>query len=491
MLAAGFGNIMAEAGLNDPDGSHHFVVDAAEGVPVNLARHGERLPLLSLLREARRNILSVWPQAAYERDCFGFKLMRQRYLVCNSADTVRRVFLEKHDNYDRKSPQMRHALEPLLGDGLFVSDGALWQERRRLCAPAFEPELMDHFALVMSEEAERLADHWQSLTPGSPVRMLEEMARLTARIIGRTVFGDDTSDAEALRVVRGFSDYQREVEQIGLADTLGLPALAWLANPLRQRRAGKAAAMVHSVIDHIIERHRKTDDARRFTLLSHLLSYANAAEGDAGGCPVSATAARNEAIVMFMAGHETTANTLAWCWYLLSHSPRAAAKLHHELDEVLGGRAPNLQDLSRLPYTRAVFEEALRLYPPVPILSRQARRNDTLGARNIPKDTIILVVPWLLHRHKAYWEKPDHFIPERFLPDQPRPDKFIYIPFSVGRRVCLGMRFGLIEGILCLATLAQRFSAEVADNHKVAIECRLTLRPHQGLPMRLTPRRAA
>jgi cytochrome P450 len=175
----------------------------------------------------------------------------------------------------------------------------------------------------------------------------------------------------------------------------------------------------------------------------------------------------------------------------LSHSPRAAAKLHHELDEVLGGRAPNLQDLSRLPYTRAVFEEALRLYPPVPILSRQARRNDTLGARNIPKDTIILVVPWLLHRHKAYWEKPDHFIPERFLPDQPRPDKFIYIPFSVGRRVCLGMRFGLIEGILCLATLAQRFSAEVADNHKVAIECRLTLRPHQGLPMRLTPRRAA
>lgn len=468
-----------------------FAIDMTEGMPVNLVRHGQRLPLLTLLREARRNILSVWPEAAYERDCFGFKLLRQRYLVCNSADSVRRVFLEKHDNYDRKSPQMRHALEPLLGDGLFVSDGALWQERRRLCAPAFEPELMDDFALVMGEEARRLADHWQSLPPGSTVRMLDEMARLTARIIGRTVFGDETSDTEASRVVRGFSAYQREVEQIGLADTLGIPALAWLANPLRHRRAGKAAELVHGVIDHIIERHSNSADAGRFTLLSHLLMRGDAEEGDASACPFSARAARNEAIVMFMAGHETTANTLAWCWYLLSHSPRAAAKLHGEIDSVLGGRAPCLQDVSRLPYTRAIFEEALRLYPPVPILSRQARRDDVLGARNIPKDTIILVVPWLLHRHRAYWEKPDHFIPERFLPDQPRPDKFIYIPFSVGRRVCLGMRFGLIEGILCLATLAQRFSAEVEENHKVEIECRLTLRPHQGLPMRLRPRKAA
>jgi cytochrome P450 len=482
---------MAEAGLNDPAALDHFAIDLAEGIPVSLTRHGQRLPLLSLLREARRNILSVWPQAAYERDCFGFKLFRQRYLVCNSADSVRRVFLEKHENYDRKSPQMRHALEPLLGDGLFVSDGEVWQERRRLCAPAFEPELMGDFALVMGEEAERLADHWQSMPPGSTVHMLEEMARLTARIIGRTVFGDETSDTEALRVVHGFSAYQREVEQIGLADTLGIPGLGWLANPLRRRRAAKAAALVHGVIDHIIERHSNSADSGRFTLLAHLLKHGNAKEGDASACPFSARAARNEAIVMFMAGHETTANTLAWCWYLLSHSPRATGKLHNEIDEVLGGRTPSLEDVPRLHYTRAVFEEALRLYPPVPILSRQARRDDVMGDRHIAKDTIILVVPWLLHRHKAYWDKPDHFIPERFLPDQPRPDKFIYIPFSVGRRVCLGLRFGLVEGILCLATLAQRFTAEVQKNHKVEIECRLTLRPQQGLPMRLAPRRAA
>ncbi len=479
---------MAETELSNVASLGYFAIDAKEGVPVSIPGQGQRLALSSLLQALRRNILSVWPKHAYERDVLGFKLMQQRYVVCNSADSVRRVFLSEHENYDRKSPQMRHALEPLLGDGLFVSDGALWQARRALCAPAFEPNLMQDFATVMTEEAGRLADQWQALKPGSSVHMLEEMARLTARIIGRTVFGDETSDAEAARVVRGFSDYQREIEQSGLADTLGLPALGWLSNPLRRYRTRKAAQMVQDVIDHIIQRHRSGSEGGRFTLLSQLLKHG---EDNGGGCPVSANAARNEAIVMFMAGHETTANSLAWCWYLLGHSPRAAAKLHAELDEVLGGRAPSLEDVPRLHYTRAVFEEALRLYPPIPILSRQARQDDVVNGHQVSKDTIILVVPWLLHRHKAHWEKPDHFIPERFLPDQPRPDKFIYLPFSVGRRVCLGLRFGMVEGILCLATLAQRFTAEVEKDHKVEIECRLTLRPHQGLPMRLSPRRGA
>jgi len=456
--------------------------------PVSLPPRQGRLPLLALLRTAQSNLLSVWPESAYRKESFGFRLFRQDYFVCNSPDLVRRVFLEEHSNYDRKSPQMRHALEPLLGDGLFVSDGDLWQERRSRCAPAFEPELLPGFAAIMTEEAARLADHWQEQAQIQPVRMLEEMARLTARIIGRTVFGDDTSDAEALRVVRGFAAYQREVEQFSLADSLGVPALGWLSSPLRRRRTRAAAAEVHQVIDRIIERQRAMAGKGRFSLLSHFLSAEGVHGAAVATCPMNDRAARNEAIVMFMAGHETTANSLAWCWYLLHQYPQAAARLHAELDEVLGGRAATLQDLPRLPYTRAVFEEALRLYPPVPILSRQARKEDVMRGHPVRENTIILVVPWLLHRHKAYWEKAEHFIPERFLPDQPRPDKFIYLPFSVGRRVCLGLRFGLTEGILCLATLAQRFTAQIEPGHEVAIECRLTLRPRQGLPMRLIPR---
>ena len=436
----------------------------------------------------RKNLLAMWGPKAYRAKAFSFKFLRQHYFVCNSPDSVKRVFLEEHDNYDRKSPQMRHALEPLLGDGLFVSDGELWRQRREQCAPAFEAHLLPDFAAVMAASAREVADRWAGLPEGCEIDMLSEMARLTARIIGRTLFGDDTAEAEAEQVVRGFSEYQASIEQLSFADTFGLPFLRWFRNPLRHIRSRRSLTQVQRVIDRIIERHRNRPPGQRPTLLSHLLD--GGGPGATNRCPMHAAAARNEAIVMFMAGHETTANSLAWCWYLLDHRPDAAARLREELDRVLGGRPPEFDDVPNLPYTRAVFEEAMRLYPPVPLLSRQARRGDEIRGKQVHADTIILVIPWLLHRHEQYWENPDRFMPERFLPGAPRPDKFVYLPFSVGRRVCLGMRFGLTEGVLCLATLAQRFQPRLRAGHQVEIECRLTLRPKGGLPMTPQPRAA-
>jgi cytochrome P450 len=460
---------------------------AADCRPVKVERASGRVRRYRAMWEARRNLLAVWSPSAYSNASFDFRFLRQHYFVCNSPDSVRRVFLDAHDNYDRKSPQMRHALEPLLGDGLFVSDGELWQARRAHCTPAFDSDLLPGFADVMARSARELAADWERAGEGAGVDMLNQMARLTARIIGRTLFGDEVADAEAAEVVRGFSDYQRDIDQMSLADSLGLPWLRGFGNPLRRVRAARAAQRVQAVIDRIIERRHLAGDASRRTLLSLLID--GDSDGRSGGaCPLSPTAARNEAIVMFMAGHETTANSLAWTWYLLDHCPRAAARLHEELDRVLGGRDPEYDDIQRLPYTRAVFEEAMRLYPPVPLLSRQARASDTIHDARIEPGSIILVVPWLLHRHVRYWDAPDSFRPERFLPDAPRPDKFVYIPFSVGRRVCLGMRFGLTEGILCLATLARRFRPSLRPDHRVDIECRLTLRPEGGLPMRLERR---
>lgn len=467
--------------------SGHQEIEEVEPVKVRRPATWQR-PLKSLL-ELRNNLLGIWPERAYVGRTFEFNLLNQHYFVCNTPDAVRHVFLEEHDNFDRKSPQMRHALEPLLGDGLFVSDGALWKERREYCAPAFEAELMPDFAEVMVRTAREMADQWAQLPEGGQVDMLNEMARLTSRIIGRTVFGDDTSDAEAAQVVAGFSDYQKAIEQLSLADTFGLPFLRWLSNPLPRLRSIRAAAKVHEVIDRIIDRHLAQPPASRTTLLTLLLEGSISKRGGQKRCPLNHVAARNEAIVMFMAGHETTANSLAWSWYLLSHSPRVAAKLHEELDRVLGDQPPTLEDVANLPYTRAVFEEAMRLYPPVPLLSRQARKGDSIRGKQIRPDSIILVIPWLLHRHELYWDKPDHFIPERFMPGQPRPDKFTYLPFSVGQRVCIGMRFGLTEGILCLATLAQRFKVSLKPGHQVEIECRLTLRPQGGLPMIVESRR--
>jgi len=458
-------------------------------VPVSVDTMSEETSILRRLWAARTNLLSVWAERDYRVSSINFKALNQQYFVCNSPALVKRVFLLEHDNYDRKAPQMRHALEPLLGDGLFVSDGELWKERREHCAPAFEAELLPGFADVMSESAMEVVDRWRQLPDGASVDMLNEMARLTARIIGRTVFGDDTTDEEAAQVVEGFSEYQRQVEQIEISDALGLPFLRYFVNPLRRLRSRRSGAKVHAVIDRIIENRRKYSNSGRFTLLSLLLEGDTGKPGAAKRCPLGATAARNEAIVMFMAGHETTANSLAWTWYLLDLCPDVMEKMQAEIDQVLGGRAPRFEDVDKLHYTQAVFEEAMRLYPPVPVLNRQSRNEDEVDGTKIEAGAIILVVPWLLGRHEEYWDDPNAFRPERFLPGQPKPDKFVYLPFSVGKRVCLGKRFGLTEGVLCLATLAQHFTPKLHPGHKVEIECRLTLRPSGGLPMTLQKRR--
>jgi cytochrome P450 len=318
--------------------------------------------------------------------------------------------------------------------------------------------------------------------------MLNEMARLTARVIGRSIFGDSTSDDEAAQVVQGFTEYQRHVEQLDLADSLGLPFLRYFRNPLRTRKTLKAGEQVHKVIDEIIERCSKNPGDDKFNLISMFLTGNTGPLGKDHACPLDSTASRNEAIVMFMAGHETTANSLAWAWYLLDKYPEAMKKVQQEVDDVLEGCLPTLDDIDNLPYTRAVFEESMRLYPPVPLLSRQARHADQVEGVSIEKDAIILVVPWLLHRHELFWDEPEAFKPERFLPGATRPDKFTYIPFSVGHRVCLGKRFGLVEGITCLAMVAQSFTTRLLESHSVEIECRLTLRPKDGLPMKLVGR---
>jgi len=457
------------------------------GNPVSVPRPASSTGLFKRLRMGRENLLSVWSDDEYRNQLFDFKIMNQQYVVCNSPETVRKVFLEEHDNYDRKSPQMRHALEPLLGDGLFASDGEVWKERRKYCAPAFENELLPGYFDTMVFSANELVEQWKSQSQNNDVDMLNEMARLTARIIGRSIFGDSTSDEEATQVVQGFTDYQHHVEQLDLADSLGLPFLRLLRNPLRTYKTRLSAERVHKVIDDIIERSSALDE-EKFSLISMFLTGKTGTSVKDHACPLSKTAARNEAIVMFMAGHETTANSLAWCWYLLDKYPEAMEKVQQEVDEVLAGRLPTLEDIEKLYYTRAVFEEAMRLYPPVPLLSRQARHASKIQGISVEADAIILVVPWLLHRHEKYWKNPDAFQPERFLPGAAKPDKFTYIPFSVGHRVCLGKRFGLVEGITCLAVIARAFTPKLKGGREVDIECRLTLRPQDGLPMNLISR---
>lgn len=434
------------------------------------------------LKLMRKNILAGWEQDAFRYEFVSAKILSRRIFLCNTPDAVQFALNSHNSSFERKSAQHRHSLSPLLGDGLFVSDGEVWRERRRVVAPIVHVSRLPDFAPVMVQTALEARERWASLPLGAEIDVLAEMAKLTAEIICRTIFGSQLGGVHASEVVSGFADYQRHIMKTDFVSFLGLPD--WLPR-WYSPRVRRAVKRIHGVLDRIIEEAREQRDRNEASIIGRLF---DAQEQD-GGVKFDREALRNEAAVLFMAGHETTANSLAWTWYLLSQSPRVETKLLAEIDRVLGGRAPTLADVPNLVYTRAVFEETMRLYPPVPMLTREALVDEEFNGVKIPKGSMIVVSPWLLHRHKKLWHRPDHFIPERFLPGGKGPvSKFAYIPFSIGPRICAGMAFGLTEAILCIATLAQQFKLRAKEGHRVEIECHLTLRPGETLPMQLQRR---
>ncbi len=446
-------------------------------VPPYPERPREPMGPLQLMATARRNLLAVFDEKCFQYHFFATRVLNRRIFVCNSPDTVAQAFIALHESFQRKTPQMRHALTPLLGDGLFVSDGDLWKQRRRIVAPIVHASRMALFAPTMVETAAEAAARWAAMPQGAPIDALREMATLTAEIICRTIFGPRLGAAHATEIVASFSAYQRQVGQLDVSYLLGLPD--WLPR-FQSPAVHRAAKRIGGVLDSIIRQCEERLATGEQSMIRMLLEARDPETGEA----LDRDGLRNEAAVIFMAGHETTANSLAWTWYLLSQAPEVENRLHAELAEVLGGRLPSLDDVPRLVYTRAVFEEAIRLYPPVPLLGRQALQEETIHDQTIPRGSLVIVIPWLLHRHRNWWRNPDHFIPERFLPENAAlRQRYSYIPFSVGPRVCAGQAFGLTEAILCLATLAQRVKLRLAPEAVVAPVCRLTLRPGDDLPM--------
>jgi cytochrome P450 len=453
-------------------------------VPPYPSRPTSPLSIPLLLRGLTQNFIGVWPEEAFDLEFFKARLLMRRVYICNSPDTVNHAFIAHNQNFERKSPQMRHALKPLLGDGLFVSDGETWKTRRRIVAPIVHVSRLPTFAPIMVETAVEAAERWGRLPDGASIDALSEMAELTAEIICRAIFGRKLGHDHARAIVQSFSEYQRKIGQTDFMSLLGLPD--WVPR-LYGRAITHAADRIHRILDEIIASYRARPPDAEDSVIGKLLEAR-----DQDGNPLDAEALRDEAAVIFMAGHETTANSLAWTWYLLSQTPAVEARLHDELDQVLGGRVPTLDDVGRLPYTRAVFEEALRLYPPVPLLARECLQDETIRGRPVKAGSIVMVVPWLLHRHQRIWKKPDHFEPERFLPGAPdKPPKGAYVPFAIGPWICAGAAFGLTEAILCLATLAQRFQLRLAPGTAVEPVCRLTLRPGKRLPMTVHSRPAS
>ncbi|MEM5584961.1 MULTISPECIES: cytochrome P450 [unclassified Roseibium] len=457
------------------------IAPAEDFVPPYPFRHEKMPPVWTLIGMAKRNFLSIWGIDDFQSRLRSKRVFTRELIICNRPDVVREAFQSNHEVLQRKSPQMRHALEPLLGDGLFISDSETWAKRRKVVAPIIHGSRVKGFAPIMIDTIDEKRAEWAALGDGAEIDALADMAHLTAEIICRTIFGRQLGKNYAAEVVQGFSEYQRHIDQIDLFSLFGLPE--WLPR-IRGRAIKQPVQRIMSVLDEIIDSYEAQKENGEASVIGGLLE----ARDDEGN-PLSRDAIRSEAAVIFMAGHETTANTLAWAWFLLSNCARSRKRLQDELDTVLGGRTPTFKDVASLPFTKAVIEETLRLYPPVPILAREATGDTTIGGKAVPKGSLVMVVPWLMHRNPVLWSKPDVFDPGRFLdPKAKKPNKYGYVPFSIGPRICAGLQFGMTEAILSLAILAQNFELKLKDGADIQPVARLTLRPGDRMPMTLHPR---
>jgi cytochrome P450 len=431
---------------------------------------------LRLALMARHSLIGVWTRESYAARDFAFRLLRRQICVFNDPASVKAVFVSGAETFERKGAMMRRALSPLLGDGLFISDGETWRRRRPLVADIAHKTQVPFYAPMMTGAAAEMLAGWRA---GAVVSLLPAMAELTAQIIARSIFGTRLGAGALAGIVHGFGRYQAGIDSFNLPFFLGA-AEGW---PVGRGRAMRAAiAEVHGVVEHVITEHiaGRGEHGSMVDLLVRRMQRSPELRLDV-------QALRNEAATIFMAGHETTAATLTWAFYLLAKAPWAEAALQAELDAVLGTREPTAADVPNLPYARAVIEETLRLYPPVPILPRQARAAAEVGGIAVERDALVLVVPWTLHRSPDLWEQPMHFRPERFL-EGPSPVPYSYIPFSAGPRICAGLNFGLTEAILCLAMVARAFRLRLAEGFVAEPVCRLSLRPRQPILARLEAR---
>ena len=461
--------------------------ETASGAPAGAADEVRRVPLFAYLRQNRDNPLLNWAPAAFEKPFVRSRILFATFVTLNDPDHIRHVLVDNADNYV-KGPLPRRLLGRGLGQGLVLSEGALWRRQRRIMAPAFQPARIAELSAAMVAEAEALAEQWTAAAAdGNPLDIHAEMMGLTLRIIVRTMFGGDIAD-QTDTVRRCLATIQEKGGKPRLTDLLGLPK--WVP-----RRIPAAAETAHRTIDGIIDgiidaRRRRTDeDQRRGRTDGDLLDVLLAARDPETGEAMDDTQLRDEVRTIFSAGHDTTANALTWTWHLIGHHADVEARLHDELDTVLGGRPPNHGDLPALDYGRQVVEEAMRLYPPVHTIARKAVADDRVGPHAIAAGTTVLVVPWVLHRHRHLWDDPETFDPQRFAADRVKDrSRFAYMPFGGGPRICIGAGFALVEARLVLAVLARRFRLRPVPGHVVEPYGLVTLSPRYGLPMTIHSR---
>ena len=410
-------------------------------------------------------------------DVVHVKIGSLKIFVVANPEHVHHVLVRHATNYIKGNGYGGFRL--LVGQGLVTSDGELWRRQRRLMQPTFTPRAIVGFFDMMVATTAQILDRWhEPLRSGRPLCMDDAMAQLTMSVISKAIFGVDLGSgtsgvSEAFQAAFAFVT-ERTLSGFPLPLRIPLPS---------HRRFIQNLDLIDSFVEKQIRASR--DQPNQASLLATLLR----ARDPETGQPMSASQVRDEVVTLFLAGFETTARSLTWAWYLLARHPQVMAKLTQEVDQVLAGRLPTLEDLYRLTYTRMVVDEVLRLYPPTALLGRQTVADDMIGGYHISAGSIVMLMPFMTHRHPAVWSHPERFDPERFQPGMAdlRP-KSSYIPFISGPRVCLGNNFALMEMTLALAMSATRYQLVETNVDEIGFAFRGSTCPTAALHLQLRPR---
>ena len=438
--------------------------------PVRVPLVTKPMGVLASLRSARRNILSIIPEIATKQPMVSGRTGKRWHMVMDPG-AIRRILLEELDNYP-KSLVTKNLLRPAVGESLFIAEGDHWRWQRRAAAPAFSHRNVLNLAPVMSGAAGRSADR-VAASSGQAIDMAEDMVRTTFDVISDVTFsGGDAFDADGVH--RAIDDYISAAGKISLFDILGFPD--WVPRPARVA-AGPGMRQMKALADRAVNDRR----ARGHDGTPDLLDLLLAGEDPETKRKMNTAELRDNLLTFIVAGHETTALTLAWSLYLCAFDQEVQDRARAEARAVLThGQPATGEDVANLPFIRQIADEALRLYPPAGMISRTALKKDRLCDRDIRLGDTVIIPIYALHRNHLLWEDPDHFRPERFA-DRKAVDRYAYLPFGDGPRICIGSSFALQEAVIILATLLARFRFRPIAGRDPKPVMILTLRPEGGV----------
>ncbi|NDJ54082.1 MAG: cytochrome P450 [Chloroflexi bacterium] len=395
------------------------------------------------------------------------------YLLTN-PDGVREMLVSKASSY-HKTARMRRALGISMGQGLLLSEDDFWKRQRRLAQPAFHSQRISAYADTMVQYTLDAIESWDD---GQTRDVAADMMRLTQAIVAQTLFSANVSE-QAEDAVQALEELLHIANHYFVAP---LVSPYWLPTP-RNLRARRHVKTIVEVLRPIIQQRRDSGEDQGDLLSMLLLAR------DEDGSAMSDQQVMDEAVTLFLAGHETTANALTWTFYLLAQHPEHLKRLHAEIDEVIQGERPSMEDMRRLPYLEMVLKESMRLYPPAWIIGRESLEEQELMGYRVNEKTNVMIPIFMLHREEAHWPEPERFDPERFTPQREKErHRYAYLPFGGGPRVCIGNQFAMMEAILVLATILQRYTIQPDTDLQVELEPLVTLRPRGPMPITLRRR---